>query len=258
MVGLEPMVEFSRMGEKDIHHVSNLCKLSSGTRKSRESINVASKCCSILLDAEAPATRALALWNSFLFYKHRMLRNFVAPGTRKKAFFECTAPKNLSVNSNAHILCRAAALKISGMVQWSSVVVELKANPNYKLFFIQKRVMCFWGAWNNNWRIRFFQITNSQASSFLFSAACVPSFRGFCILSRFDRFFLLLNSPLKNSIMLRSPLVPRNSLFLEPLYPFFTLIQYFKVKDWLRDLFRLCLRLLSGARVRFLLFFCMS
>lgn len=227
-----------------------------------EKISRIDKCCfKVLLDparCRGSSHQSPRLVEFFSLLRASHVAILRRPGDEKKAFFECTAPKNLSVNANAHILCRAAALKISGMVQWSSVVVELKANPNYKLFFIQKRVMCFWGAWNNNWRIRFFQITNSQASSFLFSAACVPSFRGFCILSRFDRFFLLLNSPLKNSIMLRSPLVPRNSLFLEPLYPFFTLIQYFKVKDWLRDLFRLCLRLLSGARARFLLFFCMS
>lgn len=136
MVGLERMVKFSRMGEKDIHHVSNLCKLSSGTRNSQESINVAAKWCSILLDAKVPAISTLALWN-FSFTSIACCETSSPRGREKSIFRMHRAEESFRQCECTHFVSRCCFEIPSGMVQWSSVVVELKANPNYKLFFIQ-------------------------------------------------------------------------------------------------------------------------
>ena len=103
------------------------------------------------------------------------------------------------------------------MVQWSN----RRKKDNKRALYKRKRVMCFWRAWNNNWRIRFFSRNNKQEIQFFLAFPHFGAF-AFPLIPRLTVFFL--SSPSSSLLCLW------NSLFLRPFYPFFTLIQYFKVK----------------------------
>lgn len=135
--------------------------------------------------------------------------NFRSLGMKKKTLLENSKVHRVNKTES---LCVSFLLFFFGipsvMVQWSN----RRKKDNKRALYKRKRVMCFWRAWNNNWRIRFFsrnQQTRNPVSS------CVPSFRCFCIPSHspFDRFFL--SSPSSSLLCLW------NSLFLRPFYPFF-------------------------------------
>lgn len=136
MVGPKRMVKLCRMEEKDIHHAGNLCKLSPGTRKSWESINVILKWCLILLAAIASTTSTQAAGILFSFTSIACCKTS-SPRGQEKAFWMPCAEESFRHCECTHFVSRWCFEIPSGMVQWSSVVVELKANPNYKLFFIQ-------------------------------------------------------------------------------------------------------------------------